>query len=706
MAIVLIGLISCGKDEVVTPPVLEIATTEISFGAAEGNQMLDVKTNGAIAAVSNHPEWCTATVPEGESAKLRISVSANPDETDRTAIVTVSATGTTLLPVEIKVTQSLTAKITIAQEYLTLSFPGNVGGLRNIPVQTTGNKPITATSSEEWCKVSLSGFMLNVSAPAQTPGSPVRTAEITVAAEGMESKIISVEQTVFAGYVNIADISHLAHHLKGETNTSVYVTILNNIPFAAASNQTWCTITQFDNETRHQIKIAAPKNETGAERTAQITVTGGAEPIVITLTQDAANHQTGFPRFAVLSDTHFDNTEGAGESSAVKVPRAVKNLTQKGNLDAMFVVGDITDHGNEPEYVNLLATFTNPEIVPTNLPVYYLLGNHDQSGSGLTGEYFFLKYLHQSMNQYLEIKGYPFILISQTNSTVWDFNHAAQRFLKESLVDAAENYPGKPIFVFVHVPPRNTCYGSSESDGWGSPVWNPILEPYPQVIVFAGHSHFPIGDPRSIWQGQYTSVNDGSTNFSELEPGLINGPGNIHPANIDINTGETYSTYNKVTEGLIVNLTDGGTSVVMERWDTRRNEEILPQWTVRAPFDGSNFPFEYKGRTGLPAPLFDENSAEQIKVNTANNRVLITFPQATDDEVVHHYIISIKDAENNSEVTKQTVFSQFYLNSETPGFLMVEFLGLPAGKQLKVEIIAVDSYYANRSGAIVKSFMN
>jgi Icc-related predicted phosphoesterase len=619
--------------------------------------------------------------------------------------VTVSATGTQLTPVEIKVTQSLTPKITIPQEYLRLTFPGNAGGLRSIPVQTTGNRPFTATSSQDWCTVSLSGFMLNVTVLAQTLGSSARIAEITLADEGAESKVISVEETAFAGYVNIADISHLAHHLKGETNTSVYVTLLNNVPFEVTSNQTWCTLTTFDNETRHQIKIAVPKNETGTERTAQITVTGGTEPIVITLTQDAANHQTGFPRFAVLSDTHFDNAEGAGESSAIKVPRAVKNLTQKGDLDAMFVVGDITDHGNEPEYVNLLATFTNPDIVPTSLPVYYLLGNHDQSGSGLTGEYFFLKYLHQSMNQYIEIKCYPFILISQTNSTVWDFNHAAQRFLRESLVDAAANYPGKPIFVFVHVPPRNTCYGSSDTDGWGSPIWNPILEPYPQVIVFAGHSHFPIGDPRSIWQGEYTSVNDGSTNFSELEPGLITGPGNIHPKDIDITTKETYNTYNKVTEGLIVNLTDAGTSVVMERWDTRRNEEILPRWTVRAPFDGSNFSSEYKGRTGLPAPFFDENSADQIEVNTANNRVLITFPQATDNEVVHHYIVSIKDAENNNEVSKQTIFSQFYLNSETPGFLTIEFLELPAGKQLKVEIIAVDSYYANRSGAIVKKLI-
>jgi predicted phosphodiesterase len=705
MAFVLAGFVSCKDEEPAPPPFLEIANTEVSFGAATGEKLLDVKTNGTFTVVSNHPEWCVAAIPEGEATKVRISVTANPDETDRTAIVTVSATGTQLAPVEITVTQSLTARITIPDEYSTLTFPGNIGGLRNIPVQTTGNKPITATSSDDWCAVTVSGFMLNVTVKAITPGSPARTAEITVAAEGIASLIIPVEQTAFAGYVNIADETHLSHHIKGETNTSVYVTLSFNIPFEATSDVTWCTTTKFETETRHHLKIAASKNETGVARDAKITITGGAEPIIVTLTQDAANHQTGYPRFAVLSDTHFDNVEGGDESSAIKVPRAVKTLTSKGNLDAIFDVGDITDHGQENEYVSLLGTFTNPEIVPAGIPVYYLLGNHDNQ-SGALAEPRFLRNVKQPMNQYLEIKGYPFILISQIGTTVWDYNHASQRFLTESLVDATANYPGKPIFVFVHVPPRNTCYGSSESDGWGSPVFPPLLSPFPQVIVFAGHSHFPLGDPRSIWQGEYTSVNDGSTNYSEFEPGLLTGLGNIHPKDINPETLVAYNSYNKVTEGVIVNVVDAGATVLMERWDTRRNEEILPRWTVRAPYDGSNFANEYKGRNGLPAPVFEEGSAGKIEVNKVNNSVWVKFPQAKDNEVVHHYVVNIKDAADNSVLKTVTMFSQFYLNSEMPEFLLVEFLGLPVDKQLIAEIIAVDSYYVNRSEAIFKVFTN
>ncbi|MDR1335289.1 MAG: metallophosphoesterase [Tannerella sp.] len=493
-----------------------------------------------------------------------------------------------------------------------------------------------------------------------------------------------------AKYVRIGDESQLTHHLKGETNTSVYVTVSHNMPYEAASDQAWCTLERFDSEAKHQLKIAAGKNETGETRTAKITITGGAEPVVVTLTQDAASHQTGFPRFAVLSDTHFDNTYGGGESSSVKVPRALENLTlNNGQLDAIFNVGDLTDHGQIAEYDHLMETFTNAQYVPQYVPVYYLMGNHDNQ-PGNVSEFNYLSKTRQPMNQYLEIKGYPFITISQTGTNALDYNHAAQRFLRESLADAQTNYPGKPIFVFVHVPPRNTCYGSGDADGWGSTVFPPLLELYPQVIVFAGHSHFPLGDPRSIWQDKYTSVNDGSTNYSEVEPNIV--ADGIHPKD-----------YNKVTEGLIVNLKDGGNTVEMERWDTRRNVEILPRWAVHAPYDGSNFSSEYKGRNGAPPPAFAAGDSERIAITAqGTGRWQITFPQATDNEVVHHYIINVRDASSNAVVQTQKRFSLYYLNSDMPASLTVEFSGLPTDRQLKVEIIAVDAYYDKQSEPISK----
>jgi predicted phosphodiesterase len=495
--------------------------------------------------------------------------------------------------------------------------------------------------------------------------------------------VIPVSQTAFAGYVTVAD-EHLMHRIKGETNTSVYVTVANNTPYEATSDQSWCVLSFFKDEARHQIKLAAGKNE-GAERTAKVTITGGAKPVVITLTQEAANHQAGRPRFAVLSDTHFDNREGGGETSDVKVPRALKNLTAQGNLDALFVVGDVTDHGNAEEYDHLLATFSDPAHVPAATPVYYLMGNHDNYGGGsaIGSEINYLGKTHQPMNQYLEIKGYPFITISMTGSTVWDYNHAAQRFLKESLADANANYPGKPVFVFTHIPPLNTCISSSG----GAPALPPLLEPYPQVILFSGHTHSPLGDPRSIWQGNYTVVNDGSTNYASVSTGTGRAEG-----------------YNRVTEGIIVDVKDSGNTVELERRDTRRNEEILPKWTLHAPYDGTNFAGEYKNRNGLPAPVFATDAVNKVTIAFNNGALTLTFPQATDNDLVRSYVIDLLDA-NDNVLQSSEEHSQFYLNSEMPESLTVTFTNVPSANLRKIRITAVDPF-GNRSEPIVKTIEN
>ena len=38
-----------------------------------------------------------------------------------------------------------------------------------------------------------------------------------------------------------------------------------------------------------------------------------------------------------------------------------------------------------------------------------------------------------------------------------------------------------------------------------------VLAKYPQVVTFSGHLHFPLNDPRSIWQASFTSFGCGST---------------------------------------------------------------------------------------------------------------------------------------------------------------------------------------------------
>ncbi|MCC8145784.1 MAG: metallophosphoesterase [Bacteroidales bacterium] len=551
----------------------------------------------------------------------------------------------------------------------------STAGSQTVEVET--NLSLHVKSDQNWCKpqVSENGKGLTIAVEANTSENK-RTAEVTVYGKDNKSAKVEVVQLGTKSDILVneksIEVDQFASSFTLGVTSSVAFTfdlpswIKGPSPAAAIGFHnyefTLDAITESDAKREGEI-IIKPSDNAIAE-------------IKIPVTQS----HVGYPRFAVISDIHFGNNQGEGPM--VKVPKALKNIfKQEPLVDALFVVGDLTEGGTESQYNQLMTVFNDETVVPKDMPVYYMMGNHDNYASNANENYF---KLGQPLHQYIEIKGYPFITTSMNGGTSDGYGADAQNFLRESLADAAVKYPGKPIFVFTHVPPKGTVYGSQNGEGgWGTDKLTSILNNYPQAVVFSGHSHFPLGDPRSIHQDKFTAVNDGSTTYSEIEPSLVNA--GIHP-----------ERYAYVTEGVIVNV-DKDMNIEMERWDTYRNLEILPRWKVNAPHDGSNFTKEYKGRTGGEAPKF-ATGIKPIVSDIENESCKITFDQATDDEVVHHYVIEILD--NGSVVTRFTKFSEFYLNTDMPLSFTISMNGIPTGKTLQAQVTALDSY-KNRSIPIV-----
>jgi predicted phosphodiesterase len=382
-------------------------------------------------------------------------------------------------------------------------------------------------------------------------------------------------------------------------------------------------------------------------------------------------------RFIVISDTHFGNS--AGKGPVTKVSQALKNLTGKTpKADAIFVAGDITNDGKTRQYEQLLSVFNNKANLPDSLPVYFMMGNHDNFvGASAASEY--MSKIKQPLHQYLIIKNYPFIAISETGPNENDFDDVAVKFLADNLATATKDCPGKPVFVFIHVPTINTTYGSWVSGpladgGWCTDRFKATLDKYPQAVVFSGHTHYPLGDPRSIHQERFTAINTSSTTYSEVE------------GNIGLTAGTLPDGYENITEGVIVNVKENG-DLEIERWDTYRNEEITPRWLIRAPHDGTNF--TYKGRTGGTAPTFNDGDKPLVDNITAK-ACKVSFPQASDDELVHHYKIEIMNGDKL--VSKHVVFSGFYLNSSMPDTLTVTLNDLSAQTLYTAKVTAYDSY--------------
>ncbi|MBO7471565.1 MAG: metallophosphoesterase, partial [Bacteroidaceae bacterium] len=288
------------------------------------------------------------------------------------------------------------------------------------------------------------------------------------------------------------------HAIPVETNQNATV----------SCDDDWCEASFADST----LTLTVTENSTEDARTTILKVRSkDFHPLLITVKQESRLV------FAVISDVHVGNNSGKGYK--VKIPQALQNLTGYGKLDAMAVVGDLTDNGRTDQYQEFVQFFgSNSNIINPVENFIFMMGNHDNYDSNGQNNYksglrSFNGNRSYPLDQYILIKGYPFISISQRGSANNDDNvsngttsypSTVVTTLKRYLKRAAEEAPGKPIFVFTHVAPRWTCYsswGEIEGAAWAMKVLNPVLNEYPQVVAFCGHSHYPLGDPRSIHQG-------------------------------------------------------------------------------------------------------------------------------------------------------------------------------------------------------------
>lgn len=521
----------------------------------------------------------------------------------------------------------------------------------------------------DWCKVSKSDEGIKITVDKNT-GGDARTAEVTLVAKDNLSQTVTVSQLgsspailVKQGEIKLAE----------NDNLTFTVDVCSNVDFnVTASDWIKAGVTEFDGGYHSVEFVADPLEAERSQREGFIKFAAKAGNVA-DVEVKVTHVFSGYPRFAVISDTHFGNNWDEGPM--VKVPKALKNiLSHSPRVDAIFICGDLTDWGNPSQYELFKTVFDDTDIVPADLPVYVMMGNHDNYADNALNNYLVLD---QPYHRLIDIKGYPFITTSMDGGGWDDYAPEEVAALGENLRIASEKYPGKPIFVFTHVPPMNTVYGTCDGEGgWGSNVLTSTLSKYPQVILFGGHSHFPLGDPRSIHQGVFTTINDGSTTYSEIEPGVVNE--GIHPYKAGY-----------VTEGCIVNV-DKDMNVEIERWDTYRNEEMLPRWNVNAPHDGSQFVYT-NARTGGTAPVWASGSKVEVS-DVRDQTCKVTFPQAIDDENVHHYVVEIVDVETNEVKSTGSIFSSFYLNSDMPSTLSITVSRVPDGAELIARVKALDSY--------------
>lgn len=372
-------------------------------------------------------------------------------------------------------------------------------------------------------------------------------------------------------------------------------------------------------------------------------------------------------RFVVCTDSHNNN------DNIVDMVNTCYEIYGDDGIDLFAHCGDFTEIGTNEEMQRFYDAFMTA--VDGKAETLVVLGNHDLKQGYDAHERYCEIFGVDSSERHLVVNGFHFIGIpSYTQSAIQLAAPSKIAWADKQLKEAEKDSDGLPVFTFTHPHNRGTVYGSVI---WGCDAYNPVWEGHSRVVSFSGHSHFPIEDPRSIWQGTYTSVGAGAMERFELEKDLI---WSQHP-----------DGYEDAAQFLVIEADRNG-AVRIDAYDLNTDSFFITYY-IENVNDPSCFAYTYKNRVKYDdAPAWNDDSTVECEFNESGE-MLLTFDKAGDRLAVHDYKISVRN-HLGIEVCSKTFLSDYFLQG-TPDTFTVNLgdVKLKDGKNFSVKITAVNCYY-------------
>lgn len=396
--------------------------------------------------------------------------------------------------------------------------------------------------------------------------------------------------------------------------------------------------------------------------------------------RDGSNEVYQDMKIGVMSDVHFQ--AAAGCTAETTVPIMLEQF-KADNVDVVMLTGDIGYACEDIEYEKFWtawnSVFPDQETAPK---LFVISGNHEydrvvfgKEELQVAQDRFMNVFGLEEMNQHMVVNGYHFIgLNSEDGSTDGKYTEVTTTWLKQQLDIAVADNPSMPIFVTAHQTLPNTTYGSE----WGSSktaALYEVLKDYPQVVYFAGHSHYASENERSIHQEFFTCVDVTSLNYMSLEDG----------------------NHGYQSQGaLLVTVNGADKQIVIDRYKINHAEEgdsvvkIKEPWTLNLPLKQSEFTYTNARAEGRTAPTFAEGSALTIS-DVTFAAAKIAFPAATHDDYVHNYNIRVKLGD--TVVVEKLVNGDFYQPAEQQKATWTTTVeGLEPNTTYTVEVTAEESF--------------
>lgn len=456
----------------------------------------------------------------------------------------------------------------------------------------------------------------------------------------------------------------------------------------------------------------------GVERSANLTAiafTQHAEsaPVIRGLLIKTAEEPLA--QFAVMSDIHLSSDGADLVTKWQTYFDALKRIVP--DPDAIVSNGDqINDNNHDTaadhRFPRAMLEQNLARTGMTGTDVYLTFGNHDDYVERMAAQYPEAWFPGKAGYYETEIGGFPAFMV---NTESW--NQAQAGWLYGRLTELSQDpgTRGKPIFVFGHRPIPSTVWDGAQAS---NPGLKSNLADFPQVVYFSGHSHLNISDERSIHQESFTSVNEGSMSYEEIDSMYQPfGAGLAQEHTVPTAQSVVVEVYaDRVEIDRINYAADAGrTYDDAGAWRFQKEPPFSstgtlagPSWVIARGADPeavkAGFTYTQANRNRV-APAWGEAAPT---VRETESGPVLRLPQASDDQFVNDYTIGLRDLETGERADLVPAGGRVYADyivSPRPATLDIPLamrrndrVGQPIdrtlvdGHEYEATIVAADSY--------------
>jgi hypothetical protein len=265
------------------PNTLTWSETYLNLAAIASSASFNITSNTSWTITSSET-WLTVNPISGSNnGSIKLNATANPNNSARTATVTVTGGGITKT-LNVNQNTSFVASLAVSQTTLNVAATANSTTSFNI----TSNITWTVSSSATWLTPNGSSGINNATinlVATENPTFTGRSATITVTGSGI-TRTITVTQ---AATVPTLTTSATTLNVAASANSAVTFNVTSNTSWNASSSQTWLTVGTTSATGNASVILTASANPTINTRTANVTIAGSGITRTITVTQAAGS---------------------------------------------------------------------------------------------------------------------------------------------------------------------------------------------------------------------------------------------------------------------------------------------------------------------------------------------------------------------------------------------------------------------------------